>query len=208
MARTEPRTAPNAMKCPVHADEVDLFAPGAQEHWYEAYPVLHREAPVKRIPGEGLDPGADAFILTKYADIFRVVQDPERFPPFLTTPPRPGPDGKMPQLNAMQISIQSLRPNSELWRAHRQELTDPWVGPGAGRHVEMITREALALIDKWIDRGEVDFVGEFARVLPQYVMANVLGFPREDVPQLEIWGGAQVMPFVYGKGHRNQLTPE
>ena len=25
------------MKCPVNLEDVDLFGPGAQEHWYEAY---------------------------------------------------------------------------------------------------------------------------------------------------------------------------
>ena len=51
-------------------------------------------------------------------------------------------------------------------------------------------------------------IGEFARPLPQRVMASVLGFPREDIPQLERWGAAQVAAFVHGKGHRNQLTEE
>ena len=45
------------MSCPVSLNDVDLFSPGAQEHWYEAYDILHREAPVHRIPG-GYDPGA------------------------------------------------------------------------------------------------------------------------------------------------------
>jgi cytochrome P450 len=39
-------------------------------------------------------------------------------------------------------------------------------------------------------------------------MANVLGFPLEDLARLEEWGTAQVAPFVHGKGHRNVLTPE
>jgi cytochrome P450 len=39
-------------------------------------------------------------------------------------------------------------------------------------------------------------------------MANVLGFPLEDLPQLAKWGSAQVAAFVYGKGHRNVLTKE
>jgi cytochrome P450 len=208
MARTEPRTASNALKCPFTAAEVDLFSPGAQEHWYEAYPVLHREAPVLRLPGEGATPDADGFILSKYADVYRVVQDPERYPPFLTQKPRPGTDGKMPQLNAMQVAILSLRPDPELWRAHREQLTDPWVGPGATRHREMIAAATTELIDTWIDRGEVDFVNAFARLLPQIVMANVLGLPREDIPQLEAWGAAQVMAFVYGEGHRNLLAPD
>ena len=30
----------------------------------------------------------------------------------------------------------------------------------------------------------------------------------EDIPRLEIWGGAQVKPFVYGRGHRNILTAD
>lgn len=208
MARTEPRTAQNAMKCPVRPDDVDLFSPGAQEHWYEAYPILHEQSPAHRIPGEGSIPGTDGFILTKYEDIVRVVLDPERFPPGLTTPPKPNPDGSMPQMNAMIASIQTLRPNEELWRAHKSELTDPWVGAGANRHHDMIEAAANALIDTWIDDGKVDFVGRFARLLPQIVMANVLGFPHTDIPRMEKWGEAQVLAFVHGAGHRNMLTPE
>jgi cytochrome P450 len=187
---------------------VDLFSPGAQEHWYEAYPILHKEAPVLRIPGEGTTPEHDGFVLTKHEDIALVVRDPVRFPAFLSDKPKPDASGKMPQLNAMQESILTLRPNVELWRAHRQELTDPWVGPGATRNTEMITRYADELIDNWIDNGKVDFVNEFARPLPQMVMATVLGFPLSDLEQLEIWGTAQVKPFVYGRGHRNQLTEQ
>ncbi|MBI1179010.1 MAG: cytochrome P450 [Alphaproteobacteria bacterium] len=196
------------MKCPVSLRDVDLFSPGAQEHWYEAYPILHKEAPVLRIPGEGTTPEHDGFVLTKFEDIARVVRDPERYPAFLSDKPKPNADGSVPQLNAMQVSILTLRPNMELWRSHRQELTDPWVGPGAGRNTDMITRYADELIDNWIDRGKVDFVNEFARPLPQMMMATVLGFPLSDLKQLEIWGTAQVKPFVYGRGHRNQLTAE
>jgi cytochrome P450 len=72
----------------------------------------------------------------------------------------------------------------------------------------MITRFADQLIDKWIDRGEVEFISEFARPLPQMVMATVLGFPLEDLDKLAEWGTAQVAAFVYGKGHRNQLSEE
>ncbi len=53
------------MKCPVTLEDVDLFSPGAQEHWYEAYEILHREDPVHKIPGEGLRPGTDGYVLTK-----------------------------------------------------------------------------------------------------------------------------------------------
>jgi len=201
------------MRCPVDLQDVDLFSPGAQEHWYEAYEILHREAPVLRIPGEGTTREHDGFILTKYEDISKVVRDPVRFPPGMSIiiddmRKQDIPADALPRMNAMMVSMMTLRPTIDLWRAHRQELTDPWVGPGAVKHREMITQCADQLIDRWIDKDEVEFISEFARPLPQRVLANVLGFPVEDIPKLARWGTAQVAAFVHGKGHRNILTKE
>lgn len=70
----------SAMRCPHALADVDLFSPGAQEHWYESYDILHDQAPVHRIPGEGFEPGTDAFILSKHEDIAAVVRDQDRFP--------------------------------------------------------------------------------------------------------------------------------
>jgi cytochrome P450 len=194
-------------------EDVDLFAPGAQEHWYDAYPILHGESPVHKLAGEGLTPDTDAFILTKHEDINTVVRDPDRFPPLMSSAIREMAESgvdveEVPNLNAMQASMVTLRPNMDLWRAHRQELTDPWVGPGASRHEAMITKHVDDLIDRWIDKEEIDFIKEFARPLPQRVMASVLGFPLEDIPQLGLWGEAQVKAFVYGRGHQNKLDDE
>lgn len=165
-----------------------------------------------KISGEGLTPGTDAYILTKYEDIDTVVKDPVRFPPLLSLIIRrlldPDAAEERARANAMELSMSTLRPTDELYRTHRQELTDPWVGLGATRHSETIRALANELIDEWIDAGEVEFISQFARPLPQRVMAHVLGFPREDIPQLEAWGTAQVRAFVHGRGHRNILTEE
>ena len=196
---------------------VDLFAPGAQEYWYDAYAILHEQAPVQRLPGEGLTPGTDAFVLTKYEDVRRVVMDWDRFPPTLSLlVAHIQASGEMtthiPDIDAMVASIVSLRPDPELWRAHRKELTDPWVGPGCTRHAAMIAGHVDDLIAEMLAKasaGEpVDFVADFARPLPQRVMASVLGFPQEDIPRLEQWGNAQVMSYVIGTTHKNILTPE
>lgn len=208
-----PSSSSGRIECPTALEDVDLFGPGAPEHWYEAYDILHDQAPVYRIAGEGLTPDKDAYILTKHEDISRVVKDWNRFPPTLSLLVQQiEAEGKLPQempdLDAMIISICSLRPTPELWRAHRQELTDPWVGPGASRHEAMITGHVDHLIDQWIGDGHVDFVKQFARPLPQRTMASVLGFPLEDTAQLEIWGNAQVMSYVHGCGHNNKLTEE
>jgi cytochrome P450 len=212
MAETKP---PNhfsgPMRCPVSLDDVDLFSPGAQEHWYEAYQILHRDAPVLKIPGEGVGPGSDGYILTCFEDIERVVKDPERFTPMMSLAMQALAQSNTGDTSGFNMALQSaitLRPDMTLWRAHRQELTDPWVGPGAKRHTQMITEIADRLIDDWIDRGEVEFIAEFARPLPQYVMARVLGLPDADVPQLAEWGTAQVTGFVHGRGHRNEMTEQ
>ena len=72
----------------------------------------------------------------------------------------------------------------------------------------MITKHVDDLIDSWIDKEEIDFIKEFARPVPQRVMASVLGFPLEDIPQLGLWGEAQVKAFVHGRGHQNKLSDE
>lgn len=223
MADKTPNHHLSPMRCPVSLADVDLFGPGAQEHWYEAYPILHRDAPVQILPGEGPDGVGDAFVLTCYEDIERVVKDPERFTPVMSQlvdnlqamrdrGERPPADPS--RFDIALDSVRTLRPTLALWRAHRQELTDPWVGPGAKRHRAMITEVVDQLIDRWIDRddgdgrGTVEFIQEFARPLPQIVTARVLGFPLEDIPRLAAWGQAQVMQYVYGRGHLNQLSAE
>ncbi len=203
------------MTCPVDLAAVDLFGPGAQEHWYEMYEILHREAPVLRIPGGGLRPGTDAYVLTKHADIAMVVKDPERFTVMgqrrLTDWANEGMTADRTyevSRNLMTASMVSLRPTQELYIKHRKELTDPWVGTGAHRHRETITRLANDLVDEWIDDGEVEFISRFARPLPQRVFATILGFPFDDIPQLAEWGDAIVTPFVHGTGLKHELTPE
>ena len=203
------------MKCPVDLASVDLFGVGAQEHWYEMYEILHRDAPVLRIPGGGLRPGTDAYVLTKHADIAAVVKDPERF--IVMGQRRVGDwadEGLTVEQvyeksrNLMTASMVSLRPTQEMYIKHRKELTDPWVGTGAPRHREMITKLAYDLLDEWVDDGSVEFISRFARPLPQRVFATILGFPLDDIPKLAAWGDAIVTPFVHGTGLKHELSPE
>ena len=203
----------SAMRCPHTLAEVDLFSPGAQEHWYEAYDILHAEAPVHRIPGEGFEPGTDAFILSKHEDIAMVVRDEVRFPVVGSIALKKlieqgGDPSAIPGVTTIAASMVTLRPNPEMWRLHRQELTDPWVGPGSSRHEPMIRREANWLVSQWIDRGAVEFVSEYAQALPQRVMANILGWPISDLKLLKYFGDGCVKPFVYGSRHNNKLTAE
>ena len=39
---TLPESHSNTVSCPHELIDVDLFSAGAQEHWYDAYSILHR----------------------------------------------------------------------------------------------------------------------------------------------------------------------
>ncbi len=198
-------------QCPVRASEVDLFAPGAQEYWFEAYRLLQQEAPVQRIPDGGGQPGTDAFILTKYEDISRVVRDPKRFTVGMDSGFQDHEKAVFEDRGFGDVAkaTSTLRPTVEAHMQHRRQLTDPWVGAiGAPQHRELAEQVAGGLIDRWIGDGEVEFVKGFAAPMPQTIITTVLGFPLEDMPMLKRWEEAQVRRFVYGASHLSLLSPE
>jgi cytochrome P450 len=59
------------------------------------------------------------------------------------------------------------------------------------------------LIDAFIDKGECDFVWEFAVSLPCTVIADQLGVPREKIWQLKEWSDAMLAP---GGGFVNEAA--
>jgi cytochrome P450 len=48
------------------------------------------------------------------------------------------------------------------------------------------------LIDAFIERGEVDFVNEFAILLPTYVIADILGLPRDKYKLVRQWSDSVI----------------
>src|SRR5687768_15970710 len=69
----------------------------------------------------------------------------------------------------------------------------------------MIRETINELVDDRIDRGEIDFVQDFAVPLPVRVITRMLGFPLEDIPQLRVWSNAWVMPFAMGLTEEEQM---
>jgi cytochrome P450 len=54
-------------------------------------------------------------------------------------------------------------------------------------YIEQIVEE---LIDGFIDKGECEFVHDFAAPLPGYVIAGQLGVPRSDLRRIKAWSDA------------------
>ena len=183
--------------CPYRtAAEIDLMDPVVQENWFDAYDVLREESPVYFMPQLGMH------VITGYEEIEYVLRRPKLF--------SGGPDiqdveplVKFPQARALYDEKGWTRytPLSENLPMHRRYrgLVDPKLSAAEIRRREPFVRGVInELIHTWIDQGEIEFMNAFAEPLPMIVIAELLGFPRMDLPQLKVWSAAWVLPFSRG----------
>lgn len=72
--------------------------------------------------------------------------------------------------------------------AFRKSVLDRWEHSAIEPIVE-------GLIDRFASRGRADLVGDFTMLFPVYVVAEMLGLPREDVPKFTSWAADTVTIF-------------
>jgi|AP95_1055475.scaffolds.fasta_scaffold00928_7 cytochrome P450 len=187
----------STQECPFnHASEIDFMDPVVQENWFDAYDLIREESPAYFMPQIGM------YVLTRYDDIEFVLRRPLEF--------TAGPD--VQDTEPLLKFEQAVKLYDEKgWRrytplgenlpkhAHYRALVDPALTASAVREKEsFIKLQINELIDSWIDDGSIDFIRQFAEPLPMLVIAELLGFPRMDLPQLKIWSSAWVLPFSRG----------
>ena len=190
--------------CPYRTPaEIDLMDPVVQENWFEAYDILRAESPVYFMPQLGM------YVLTGYEEIEYVLRRPSLF--------SGGPDIqdvepliKFPESRALYENEGWTRftPLSENLPKHRhyRALVDPKLTAAEIRRREPFVRSLInELVDTWIDEGEIEFMKAFAEPLPMVVIAELLGFPRSDLPQLKVWSAAWVLPFSRGLSLEQEL---
>ena len=183
--------------CPYkESHEIDFMDPLVQENWFEAYDVLRDQAPIYFMPEIGMH------VLTRYEDIEYVLRRPTEFtgsadvqntePLIKFKEARELYEEKgWPRYSPLSENL----PKHALYRA----TVDPALTASAIRNKENFIREAIHdLIDSWIDDGQIEFIDKFAEPLPMIVIAELLGFPRMDLPQLKEWSFAWVWPFSRG----------
>ncbi len=191
--------------CPyTNAKDIDFMDPLVQENWFEAYDVLREESPVYYMPQLG------AHVLTRYEDIEYVLRRPTLF--------TAGPD-----LNETEPLLKFAEARDlyaqKGWRRytplgenlpkhkHYRALVDPKLSAAEVKRREPFVRATInELIDSWIDDGEIEFMKQFAEPLPMIVIAEFLGFPRMDLPQLKEWSAAWVLPFSRGLTLEQELA--
>ena len=76
------------------------------------------------------------------------------------------------------------------------------------RQREMIQCYVDSLLDRLLERREIDFVADLASHVPGHIIGNVLGVPDEDCPQLRIWSENVVQFFDVARTEEHKLLAE
>lgn len=178
------------------ADDLAAFSlldPKVQSDPKALYARLHAEAPVWRMPETGM------YVVSRYDDVRALLRDPETFSN--NTIAAGG-------VNAGHYHLHSDALRERGW-SHVQTLqrTDPPVHARYRRPLDeafniqrinaLIPRiEALTheLIDRFIDRGECEFVSEFALPLPGIIIAEQLGLEPGQIDTFKRWADSILAP--------------
>lgn len=171
------------------------------------YPLMAQmraESPVART----IDPaGREIFVVTDVKLIEQVAKRTEdfsnRFGHLLLA--GGGADAEVAAILASEpleatLLLTSDDPEHKRYRA----LVNAVFASGRVSHMEDTIGELIdELIDGFVERGEVDFVNQFAVLLPTYIIADILGLPRDKYDKVKQWSDA-VITVVGRMGTREQ----
>ena len=172
---------------------------------YPIFSALRDESPIHFSDKLG------TWVCTKYEDIMEILHDTDRFSSLMPTGPRDGRSGfatAMEELAAdpsMAEYCQTFLANAAnaavLLNAdppeHRRQrkAVNRAFRPTRLRGMEpMIEKVTSELIDEIIDKGESEFVAEFAVGLPMTIIAVALGVETDDLATFKRWSDDLVMP--------------
>jgi len=169
------------------ADDFNFFDPEVIEAPHEFYRVLRLHAPVYLLPGTNI------YMLSRYQDIRRVAKDTATFSnDFLDVLKGPDPSPEAAQIYAggyepVNTLLTMDPPRHKVYRSLINKVFSAKRVEKMRPYMEQIVDE---LIDSFIDRGECEFVHDFATPLPVYVIADQLGVPRSDLRRIKAWSDA------------------
>lgn len=83
-----------------------------------------------------------------------------------------------------------LDPPEHAW--YRRIVAEPFSPKGVLRLSDSIAEIVDELIDSMAPKGQADLVAEFARPFPLPVFADLIGYPRDAVPQIKTWSDEHI----------------
>jgi cytochrome P450 len=149
---------------------------------YGVYRALQGEGSVYQLP-------SGEYVVSHHADIAHLTRHPEIFSSNHSVME----DGWMRAAtledHANPDQVWSIVTSDDPEHAVKRKIAFDMFKPGRLRENEPMVRAVVdELIDTFIDRGECEFVGEFADLLPATVILKLFGLPLDHLPRALAWG--------------------
>ncbi len=153
-------------------------------------------------------PSLDAWLVTSYKDIQRILLQPEIFSSrdTLTSPVTFYPSTLQELLNGYLPVPIVLNSDGEEHARFRMPLTKAFA-PSRIRAMEPFVRDvATKLIDAFLADGRADIVSRFAYPLALEVVLKLLGIPAQDIEQTRVWSQDWLMLMSVQLEEAHQLS--
>lgn len=155
---------------------MDIFSDDNRRNPYPLYAQMRLAAPVFKVP-----PPFDAWMIFDYDGVKRAVSDHESFSNRVHAPEN--------------WFIFKDPPKHTKLRALISKAFTPQIVTGLEPRIRELSR---SLLDRVIERGEMDLATDFAVPLPMKVIAQMIGIPGEDWPKFRAWSDA-ILKISYGR---------
>ena len=178
---------------PAPIDDFSLLDPMTQSDPFPMYELMQQLPGIYQMPETGF------FIVSRYDDLRAVLTDPETFSNDVDRASLQGPELSAKHRDYMidhgWPHIQTLQRTDAPIHSRYRKLVDRVFTMGRVREMNpRIERRAHHLIDAFADRGECEFVSEFALLLPGSILAEEMGLPPSDVATFKRWADAMLAP--------------
>ena len=161
-----------------------LLDPNVIEDPYPFYRELVSEVPIYQVPG------TEVYLVSSWELIHQVLKNQEDYSANLTGILVTGANGQPELFDFTQFggTVDAIANADEPFHSVHRKLVLPQLNARKVAAMEAEVRDwARKGVQKLVDAGQGDCVGELANAIPVKVMARLVGLPVEDVDQLLGW---------------------
>lgn len=120
----------------------------------------------------------EAYVVTRFADVMEILHQPVVFST------RHAGGKRAATSSAPPVLLTADPPEHDRQRA----LVNRAFTPGAVKHLEPQVRElATSLVDRFVDRGRVELIAEYATPLPMTMIAQYMAIPASELDTFKRW---------------------
>lgn len=146
---------------------------------YPFYRAMREQAPVYREPGSGV------YFVSRYDDVANAIRDTETFSSKRNLIPEVDPEIAAIRAKGVPDSV-GLTTNDPPDHSRFRWVVNKIFTPRAFKAMEAgIETLCNQLVDRFIDKGEAELQRDYAAPLPLTVIADLMGLPHEDLPELK-----------------------